>query len=116
MLVKNIADHFRPRIQEHVISKRRRPIGNREPRALAGDEAADKEERKGRAAKDYREPMGPQPAFNKGDYPAVDTSFTHALFWLGQAGAILGILMLFHSGVWGIECKPGTGNGRVEKR
>ena len=65
MLVKNIADHFRPRIQEHVISKRRRPIGNREPRALAGDEAADKEERKGRAGKDYREPMGPQPPFTK---------------------------------------------------
>ena len=65
MLVENIADHFRPRIQEHVISKRRRPIGNREPRALAGDEAADKEERKGRAAKDYREPVGPHPPFSK---------------------------------------------------
>src|SRR6266516_4126792 len=65
MLVKNIADHFRPRIQEHVITKRRRPIGNREPRALAGDEAADKEKRKGRAAKDYREPMGPRPLFSK---------------------------------------------------
>ena len=77
MLVKNIADHFRPRIQEHVISKRRRPIGNREPRALAGDEAADKEERKGRAAKDYREPMGPQPPFNKRGHGGIRNLTIH---------------------------------------
>jgi len=77
MLVKNIADHFRPRIQEHVISKRRWPIGNRKPRALAGDEAADKEERKGRAAKDYREPMGPQPPFNKRGHGGIRNLTIH---------------------------------------
>jgi hypothetical protein len=55
------------RATTNAIVKRRRPIGNREPSALAGDEAADKEERKGRAAKDYREPMAPQHLFSKGD-------------------------------------------------
>ena len=58
------------RLQQHLFrlaqSLRSMSLGSLAAGLVIGDEAADKEERKGRAAKDYREPMGPQPPFNKG--------------------------------------------------
>jgi hypothetical protein len=59
VFVKNIADHFGPWVQEHVVPEGVRPIGHGKARALAGDEAADEKQRKGRAGKDNSESMGP---------------------------------------------------------
>src|SRR5882724_7268660 len=59
VFVKNIADHFGPWIEEHVVPKGRRPVGYGKSRTFAGDEAADKEQRKGRAGKNNSESMGP---------------------------------------------------------
>ncbi len=41
MLVENIANHFRPRIKEHVVAETGRPIRHGQSRAFAGDEPAD---------------------------------------------------------------------------
>ena len=59
VFVKNIADHFGPWVKEHVVPEGRRPVGHGKARALAGDEAADKKQRKRRTGEDDGESMGP---------------------------------------------------------
>src|SRR5512142_2277730 len=60
MLVKNTADHFRPRIKKHVIPEGRGPIGNRKARPRARDQAADKQQRKRGPGENDRKPVRPE--------------------------------------------------------
>src|SRR6266850_4292572 len=59
VFVKNIADHFRPWVKEHVVAEGRRPVRYGKTRAFAGDQTADKEQWERRAGEDYGESMGP---------------------------------------------------------
>ena len=59
VLVKNIADHFRPRIKKHVVAKSGRPIRHGKSRAFAGDEAADEKQGKRGAGENDGDSMRP---------------------------------------------------------
>src|SRR5205809_7331890 len=59
MFVENVADHFGPRVKKHVVPEGRRPVGDRKARPFAGDETADKTQRKRRAGQNDSETMGP---------------------------------------------------------
>src|ERR1700752_2155533 len=58
-LVKNIADHFGPRVKEHVVAEGGRPVGYGKTCAFAGNEAADEKQRKSGAGKADGESMRP---------------------------------------------------------
>jgi hypothetical protein len=60
MFRENSADHFRPRVEKHIVTEAGRPIGDGEPRAFAGDQAADEKQWNGRARERDREPLGPR--------------------------------------------------------
>ena len=60
MLIKHAAYHLRQRIQEHVVSERRRPIGDGQPGFGASDNAADDNQHEGCAYREACEPMQPR--------------------------------------------------------
>jgi hypothetical protein len=59
MLVKNIADHFRPWVKKHVVPEGRRPIRHGESGAFAGHQTPNEQQRKSGPGKDDRHPMRP---------------------------------------------------------
>jgi hypothetical protein len=44
VFVKNIAHHFRPGIEKHIVAEGRRPIRYGQSRTFAGNQAADEEQ------------------------------------------------------------------------
>jgi hypothetical protein len=59
VFVKNIAYHFRPGIEKHIVAEGRRPIRYGQSRTFAGHQTADEEQWKCRADEQESESVRP---------------------------------------------------------